>query len=284
MCGFIFLLTSQEQEMTSSESVAFFMRFITEKHKQVISSIDQLVDSLVSDTPEEKLNKAKSLLNKSKDLSSSISQQDCPTWLPSLIERLELFISGGHKATHLIKHLMTSNSEIKNFRWVFENKSEAAFDFDSIFEHYKSQSRLPELFDQIIKILEEIRESGEIDSASMMHGLEKVIATLKKSKKGSYFSINGAWAFLISFLKNYMWIELGKLPVLGSAMEALEKTIQEAGDEMEKVHMQVQQEMKNVVETDIKGLTKKSEFSFIGYDKSGTSFISNKSENLIGSV
>lgn len=139
--------------------------------------------------------------------------------------------------------------------------------FDAIFQHYKSQSRLAELFDEIIKILEEIQASGEIDSVAMMNALGKVIATLKKNKNGSYFSLNGAWSFLITFLKNYMWAELSKLPVLGTAMGALEKTIEETNEEMSKVHSEIQHEMMTTVENEVKGLQKKTSFQFIEFNK-----------------
>ena len=154
-----------------------------------------------------------------------------------------------------------------------------AFDFDSIFEHYKSESRLPELFDDIIRILEEIQSSGEVDSLTMMTALGKVLATLKQNKDGSYFSINSAWEFLVSFLKNYMWGELSKIPVLGTAMAALEKTIKETNEEMFKVHSSVEAEMSNVVEAEIKGLKNKSSFKFVSYDKSGLK-LTDKTERL----
>ncbi|WP_447555585.1 hypothetical protein [Vreelandella sp. EE22] len=255
--------------MTSNASVQFHMRFVTEKHQELIKSLDELVNNLVGEKLESKKTKAKVSLQKANDLKASISQQDCPSWLPSLIQGLGNFVSGQWNQSHLISHLIKNIELIRGNKWVFDNPSESAFDFDSIFEHYKSQSRLPELFEEIIKILEEIQGSGEVDSVAMMTALGKVIATLKKNKNGSYFSINSAWSFLMSFLKNYMWAELAKVPVLGTAMEALEKTISETNEEMFKVHSDVQSEMKRVVESEVKALKQKTDFRFAGYDKHG---------------
>lgn len=128
---------------------------------------------------------------------------------------------------------------------------------------------MPELFEKIISILTDIHDSGEVDSVAMLKALGKVIATIKKCKDGSYFSLNSAWEFLLSFLKNYMWEELSKLPILGSAMEALEKTIKETNEEMFKLHTQVQNEMKSTVEREIRVLANKSTFDFITYNKGG---------------
>ena len=255
--------------MTSNESVQFHMRFVSEKHKELNNSLDELTKALVSENVKSKNSKAEISLTKATDLKASISQQDCPPWLPPLIQCLQYYKTGTWKSANVIGYLVENLIVIKQHKWVFENSSDAAFDFDSIFQHYKSQSRLSELFDQIIEILEKIQDSGEVDSVSMMSALGKVIATLKQNKEGSYFSINSAWSFLVSFLKNYMWAELSKIPVLGTAMGALEKTIKDTNEEMFKVHNEVQKEMKTVVESEVKGLAKKSDFSFVGYDKSG---------------
>ncbi|WP_231613600.1 hypothetical protein [Pseudoalteromonas sp. SCQQ13] len=270
--------------MTTNESVQFHMRFVTEKHQELIKTLDELVVALVGEKLEGKKNKGKEALTKANDLKASISKQDSPAWLPSLIQGLNHFQGNSWKQTHLIDHLIKNINQIKSHKWVFENPTDTAFDFDSIYEHYKAESRLPELFNDIVRILEEIQASGELDSLVMIKGLGKVIATLKKNKDGSYFSINGAWEFLITFLQNYMWGELSKIPVLGTAMEALEKTIKETNEEMFKVHANVQTEMENVVETEIKGLKNKSSFKFLAYDKTGAQLSAPKSLSVSESV
>lgn len=260
------------------------MRFVTEKHQELIKTLDELVVALVGEKIEGKKNKGSEALTKANDLKASISKQDSPPWLPSLIQGLQYFQGNSWKQTHLIDHLIKNLDQIKNHRWVFENPTDTAFNFDSIFEHYKAESRLPELFNDIIKILEEIQASGELDSLVMIKGLGKVIATLKKNKDGSYFSLNSAWEFLVTFLQNYMWGELAKIPVLGSVMVALEKTIKETNEEMFKVHSNVQTEMKSVVESEIKGLKNKASFQFLAYDKTGAQLPSSKKLSLNESV
>ncbi len=245
------------------------MRFVKEKHSELVESLNHLVTFLVSENLEQKKSKAEAALSKSNDLQASLSQRDTPEWLPPLINALNHFKTGTWKQSNLINHLINDQNRIKKHEWVFNNPSEEAFDFDEIFQHYRSESRLSELFCKIVTILEQIKDSGEVDSVSMMSALTKVIATLKQNKDGSYFSVNSAWSFLISFLKNYMWAELSKIPMLGTAMEALEKTVKETNEEMYKVHCNVQESMKKIVEDEVKGLKNKSSFEFVGYDKAG---------------
>lgn len=255
--------------MTTNASVQFHIRFVNEKHKELTASLEQLVQILVSENLAQKMKVAEATLKRASDLKASISQQDRPAWLDQLVQNLSFFTKDKWKQPDIIKYLINNLSSINNHKWVFESPDKIGFNFDAIFDHYKSNSRLPELFDEIIKILEEIQNSGEVDSVSMMSALGKVISTLKKNRDGSYFSINGAWSFLISFLQNYMWAELGKIPVLGTAMESLEKTIKETNEEMFKVHSEAQEEMKKTVENEVKGLQKKTKFKFVEYDKAG---------------
>ena len=142
-----------------------------------------------------------------------------------------------------------------------------AFEFDEIFERYRSQSKLPELFDAIIEVLKKIRDSDAVDSKSMLDALNKIIATLRINIKGSYFSTHSAWKLLLAFCKNYAVIELKKLPAIGSMVEALEKTVQECDQEFVKLQEDIKEEIKNVVEHDLKGMHNKMDF-LLAYDDS----------------
>lgn len=255
--------------MTTNDSLQFFLRLVKQKHDALISASGDLLRTLPTDDPSKKKTVATNMLQAANDLRAILSNSDVPDWLANTILYLDHFVAGRYSNFDLLNGFISVKTSIETHRWVFEEGTETAFDFDSIFEHFKKESRLPELFNQIVQILEEIEVSGEVDSVTMLRALGKVIATIKRSKDGSYFSLNSAWEFLLSFLKNYMWGELSKIPVLGAALDALEKTIKETNEEMFKLHQQVQEEMNQTVEAKIKVLKNKSEFQFIAYDRSG---------------
>lgn len=255
--------------MSSNESLNFFLRLIQEKHSQLIAISNELMRALAGEDLNAKKSVANNVLLAANDLRAVISNNDVPPWLNDLLNYLNNFVNGNWTSFDLLSNFINSKALLENHEWVFNSESGTAFDFDFIFEHFKKESRLPELFDQIVSLLTDIHGSGEVDSVTMLNALGKVISTIKRCKDGSYFSLNSAWEFLLAFLKNYMWEELSKLPVLGSAMEALEKTIKETNEEMFKLHMQVQDEMKSTVEREIKVLANKSTFNFITYDKEG---------------
>lgn len=115
--------------MTSNASAQFHMRFVTEKHNELIASLDQLTTSLVTENIENKKTKAGDTYKKTTDLKSSISNQDCPAWLDPLMQCLQNFISGPWKPAHVINHIITNIGTIRNYKWVFDDPDKAAFDF-----------------------------------------------------------------------------------------------------------------------------------------------------------
>lgn len=250
--------------MITNETLEFFTRLVKERHQELISASQSLLISLAGENQEKKLSAAQHTLKIAIDLRAVISNNDIPSWLTDTIYQLQNF-TNTHRTADLIINFVNIKPLIEKHQWIFDQNTDKSFDFDSIFEHFKNESRLPELFEQIIRILEEIESSGEVDSLTMCRALGKLIATIKKSKDGSYFSLISGWEFLLSFLNNYMWGELSNIPVLGPMFEALSQTIKETNDEMFKVHNQVQNEMVRTVTADVKILASKPSFPFITY-------------------
>ena len=255
--------------MTTNESVQFVLRLIEKKHDYAILASDRLFSVLPTDDQNAKKRAATEILEAVTDLHALLPKSDVPSWLSTAISALTQYVDGRWSPFDFLSNFVDIHRSLKNHSWSFDDSAEVPFDFDSIFEHYKKESRLPELFDQIILILEEIQNSGEVDSVMMLRALGKVIATVKRCKDGSYFSLNGAWDFLLSFLNNYLWGELAKLPVLGSALEALGNTIRETNDEMFSVHNKIRDEMARTIGEEVKVLESKSDFSFVTYGKTG---------------
>lgn len=234
-----------------NESVNLFVRVVNEKHAAVRQSLDSLMDALVSENQDVKYTQAGTLLEQVKALDSILSSADKPSWLSNMKSQLERY-ANKKNSVELNRILVAECKSVHQQQWSFENQENISINFDAIFDHYRDQSRLPELFDAIIKLLREIYESGEIDSIKMLEDLKKIIATLEQSKRGSYFSTNSGWTFARTFLKNWALGELRKLPVLGTAVEALEKTIEETDHEMFEIHIQVNKDLQEKTLREIK--------------------------------
>ncbi|MBE3880069.1 hypothetical protein HJ161_23900, partial [Vibrio parahaemolyticus] len=67
--------------MSNNESLNFFMRFVHEKYKSVVSTTDDLVKSLAGENAQDKKAKAQLVNGATGDLISALAQADQPVWL-----------------------------------------------------------------------------------------------------------------------------------------------------------------------------------------------------------
>ncbi len=249
-------IQQKNNRMSDNQSVEFFLRFLREKHQLFISSINELFANLVDENKDSKKLAAENSKEAAIVLKNNLSDQDVPGWLQQSIKSLEWYLrnlntSGANN--NLLKRLIGIQSEMNNHQWKFELSNDTlAFDFDSIYEKCKNESKIDELFESIITLLQKIISSGEIDSIKTMSVLEKLIATLKKHEKASYFSINSMYDFLLHLMKNVLWAQLESLPVIGPITKGLKKTIEETGIELEGLTAKMKSEMIIRYETEFK--------------------------------
>lgn len=255
--------------MATIDQATFVMKLLKQRHDELISATKVLVKEMASEDAGKKKQANLTVLQRAKDLTAVVPAEAVPEWLKGLEGVTDKFSHDSINSAGLLLTVISLLSELNSYQWITDTGDEAAFDFDAIFERYKNESRLPELFDEIIKLLQDMHASGDIDSNAMLNALSKVISTLKACKGGSYFSLNSAWDFLINFLNNYMWGALVQVPTLGPILVALEKTMKDAESEMSKVHSLVRNELKRSVEVEVKALAGKTSFDFVGYDRSG---------------
>jgi hypothetical protein len=248
--------------------VDFFNKVLSERHGELKTLAEALVVELASESAETKKASVIRAQESAKLLVKILPKNEAPDWLSSFIAYTQRYLERIWDGVSFMKHFYFILPNILSHDWGVGDGENIALDFDGIFEIYRKESRLPELFDEIIRLLESIKDSDAIDSRSMLEALEKIIATLKNGKKGSYFSLNSAWTFLMNFSNNYLWAELSKVPVLGGVFEALKKTIDEADQEMERLHVSVHGELDRKVKTEFRVL-RNSEIEFVGYGRRG---------------
>ncbi len=81
---------------------------------------------------------------------------------------------------------------IESQQWDFADSSlNAAVDFTAVYTEFYRESRVPELFDELVEELNRIVDSGEVDSLQAIKSLERLIATIKKNARGDFFSTRG---------------------------------------------------------------------------------------------
>lgn len=244
--------------MQQNESLKIFMRFVEERYNQVVVLTQHLIDALVGRDEPSKIAAAKALRQAADDLTRSLSQNDRPKWLTKLIGDLETFIDRlgkhGGASIQLINSLISAHPAITGHRWSFNEEANNETSFDEIYEHFRNESRLPELFESLVGIIQKMIDTGEIDSITAVDSLKKLVSLIQKNKSGSYFSLMASWEFLLSFTRNAVWEGLEKIPGLDVLKKAFEKTISEMDIELSQLHEDIHEEMRSRFKTSVQSL------------------------------
>lgn len=237
----------------NNPSVDAFLRFVNERFGDFKNKLSEVIAVLGWQEQQQKIPKAAAALDAAKSLQQALASQDQPQWLSPLINALQQYdVHQGqpHVATALITAIGNHFAAMSNHQWAFDFSGDRPFDFDGLYRQYEADSRIPELFDRLVTLLEEIVQSDQIDSRKIVHALETIIATLKRNRKRSYFSTVCTWDFAGTYLKNVAWGVLKEIPVLRVPVVALREAMQELDKEMSKVHEGMQTELHKQLEAE----------------------------------
>jgi len=238
--------------MLDKEALDHLTTLLNRQGSGLYDASDKLLGIMGGELSHEKKQQASKVHEAATSLRALIPPGRTPAWLDELIKCITGYAQSKRPTPDFMRDLVTLLPQIKCHQWMLDQTRPEGIDFEAIFEHYKASNRLPELFDRIIELLNSISASDAIDSKAMSDALSNIIATLQRSKMGTYFCLNSAWEFLCAFLQNYAWIEVSKLPVVGPLFQALEKTIKETATAMPTLHADVHGEMTRRAEQDVK--------------------------------
>lgn len=108
-------------------------------------------------------------------------------------------------------------------------ESSSPWDFDRLYEQLREEERLSELFDAHIEAITRIIESDEIESVTALQALRQLVEVLTANRKGSFVAMKQT-LLVARYIQNVVVIGLKKLPVLGTLVEAAEKTLSDMED------------------------------------------------------
>ncbi len=243
--------------MSEGPSVEAFVRTINDKSNDFLTKIRQFYLAIAGTNEQERVERANAALSAAQILWSHLAPPDRPPWLRPFIDSLQRFVQAPKDSNVRNKVIETYGEHfaaVLSHQWKFAPVYDDAIDFDAIFKEVKAESRISELFDRIIDILEKIIQTDLIDSRRVTASLEKIIATLRKNRKGSYFSMICSWQFLKRFMVNAAWNAVSKIPGIDVLSESLRDTIKEFDGEMEKVYERIATEASEAANVDFVAL------------------------------
>jgi len=230
-----------------SNSESFFQRTLEEKTKEARAAVQSCVISFLSASPNGRQVAAQNAVDAVGRVVDMLYPNDRPPWLDPMHAALKIAHSN-HNDQHGIKNIQHVANQyqgaLNKHKWrLVDMDATTGFDFDSVYNKYKAENRIPELFEEIISALNDIIVSEEIDSVNALEELRRILATLQNAKNGSYFATRNAWFFVATWFKNTGWELLSDIPVLGAAVRGLRKSLEGMNDGMQNLHEQIQADL-----------------------------------------
>ncbi|PBJ02122.1 hypothetical protein [Pseudomonas sp. ACN5] len=266
--------------MSNQETLIHLAKILNKNQQELITQTITLLGTMAGEDSNTKKNAANQVSHTLDRIEHLIPPSQVPDWLITLSKKAAEYVHKKVSGEEFLNTIIEFLPVVKSYIWLSNDPSTSGFNFESVFDDCRSNSRIPELFDQLITALEKIRDSGELDSQSMIDALSKIIATMHIGKTSSYFSMDGAWQFLCTFAENFLWNELSKIPVLGSMTDALRETMKETQMEILKLYNDVKIEMTEQVQSQVRPL-RNSKDVFNLYGRSGNFLkVEDKSQTL----
>ena len=141
--------------MIQSESVAAFLRSVTERFTKFKAGLDTFMVVLSSEDQAAKLTRCGELQRLLSDLMSILSQKDIPSWAVALEAVLRSYV--GLPASlpvrlELFKTMGRIFPAIEAQRWDFGDADRVpGDDYDAFYRDERARSNIPSLFDKLIE-------------------------------------------------------------------------------------------------------------------------------------
>lgn len=212
-----------------------FLESLREKHQHAIDALAFLANGVYGGQPDNVLQEhAKRAYGRAVSLSELLPAKRVPNWLDSLKKNLSA-LAGEFRGNRplLAETIVLLRGQLESHHWDFEPGPQV--DFEAMCNNYYREYGIESLFTEVIRLLEAIIASGEIDSLRMKQSLEDVLAVAKKGKSSSFLAQMFTWNFLKEWMRNSVWEYAYLTPLAGPLVKALKKTIDEGSEKFEQV-------------------------------------------------
>ncbi|MBN1393846.1 MAG: hypothetical protein JW959_02290 [Pirellulales bacterium] len=218
-------------------SVERFNRTLGDRYDAFKQYLDKTVSSFATSTDVQRYRNADQLASAGRDILNILVKSDRPPWIQPITEAAEAFSQQKNSAQgeRLLKMAVQHYHEVGPI--VIADDS-STYDFDKLYERLRDEGKLPELFDKMIDAVSKMVESGEIDSVTVVDALRRLLNILKANRNGSYVAVTRSLDYA-KFIRNIGIEFLKRIPGIREAVNAYEKTLEEAEGERQNLEQQL---------------------------------------------
>lgn len=173
---------------------------------------------------------ASALMQAGEDLLRITPKADRPSWLSSLTAAASMFSQGKSEPNSLLRAILAHQHEIKPIV-IADTKG---MDFDAVYKRLRDEGKLVQLFDAMIRAIEQMIQSDEIENTYVLRSLRRLLDLLRANRDGSYLAAVATFNSAV-FLKRTALGFLKKIPGVDVLAEAFEAAVNDAEVELKKI-------------------------------------------------
>jgi hypothetical protein len=229
--------------MTKLDPKDFFVTALNSRMAAVKKALSNAVHALLDNSPQARASSLQTFIRELELLRDFLDSSQHPQWIGDALTQAKRALAhvnaNGEESNFVLATILCP--AIMSHEWHFPDTNiELGFDFDSIYKRHKTECQVPELFDALIASIEVLLQDPVMDSRNAERELNRIIATLKKAKRGDSFvqtvlSLNFASSFLQHLVKEY-----SEKSTLGPAIKAYRKALEETQAAMDEATVKVQ--------------------------------------------
>jgi hypothetical protein len=219
------------------------MALVRERHGNVRQTFDALLNAYAVGDKQQIIAANESFRTALHNLEAVVAAEHWPVWLRDLVLNADRYASRHSNGiatwrAHLesaINNAAALNAE----DWSFTEEEDVLFDADAIVAKARSDYKIDQLYHQVIACLQQLLDSGEIDSLRASNDLRRLIATLRIANSGSFSAQVFNWRFARRLVPNLICAYIKRSNVTGPIIDAFEQTASELDVSLERAKDQI---------------------------------------------
>jgi hypothetical protein len=217
--------------MVTDTQAAYIMALLKERHSAVKRTFDALLNAYATGDQNQVVAANEQLRGALGQLRAVIAAEHLPDWFKDLNTNAERYANGHANGLPIWRaHLDSAlrNASLLNAEtWTFSEQEEVLFDIDAIVDKARQDHNIVALYERVIQSLDALLRSGEIDSIKAVTDLERLIATLRQAKSGTFSSQIFSWQFARRLVPNIISAYVKRSNITGPLIDAIEQTASE---------------------------------------------------------
>lgn len=238
--------------MVTKKSSDAFTELLNFKQVELKQATENLLHVIVGSSAQEKRLAVERFNSILKLMAGMILVDETPFWIKRCVATSNQYLYELERDHNAPRELITSiaqyYADIRNQKWYLEDEPEAfsGVDFAEINTRIYTESEMPDLFSELAQMIQDVVDSGQVDSITATNTLQAIIDSIKKNSQKDAFSAKMFWSFGGEYLKIVVPKLIRTTDAGAAILDAYNETVTKIGFGLDAVVAKIDSEIRLV--------------------------------------